>query len=121
MSFLWFNAFPAKIFMGDVGSLALGAVIGVLAMMFAMPVILILSGMIFIVETVSVIIQVYVFKKSGGKRRFFLMAPIHHHFEKLGICETGMEKSRAAEDSWDVYKDQERFTRSTCPKKSKLI
>lgn len=87
MSFLWFNAFPAKIFMGDVGSLALGAVIGVLAMMFAMPVILIFSGMIFIVETVSVIIQVYVFKKSGGKRRFFLMAPIHHHFEKLGIPE----------------------------------
>ena len=87
MSFLLFNAFPAKIFMGDVGSLALGAVIGVLAMMFAMPVILIFSGMIFIVETVSVIIQVYVFKKTDGKRRFFLMAPIHHHFEKLGIHE----------------------------------
>jgi phospho-N-acetylmuramoyl-pentapeptide-transferase len=87
LSFFWFNSFPAKIFMGDVGSLALGATIGVLAMMFAMPIVLIFSGMIFVVEAVSVMLQVYFFRKSDGKRRLFLMAPIHHHFEKLGIHE----------------------------------
>ena len=86
-SFLCLNSFPAKIFMGDVGSLALGALIGVIALMFAMPLVLVIAGIVMVAEVISVIIQVYFFKKSGGKRRFFLMTPIHHHFEKLGFHE----------------------------------
>ena len=90
LSFFWFNNFPARIFMGDVGSLALGALIGVIALMFSLPILLIFSGMILIVETISVIIQIYVFKKTKGQRRFFLMTPIHHHFEKQNIHENNI-------------------------------
>jgi phospho-N-acetylmuramoyl-pentapeptide-transferase len=86
-SFLWFNSFPAKIFMGDVGSLALGAMLGVISLLFALPLVLIISGIVMVAETISVIIQVYYFRKTKGQRRFFLMAPLHHHFEKLGIHE----------------------------------
>jgi phospho-N-acetylmuramoyl-pentapeptide-transferase len=87
ISFLLFNAFPAKIFMGDVGSLALGSLIGVVSVMFGLQIILVFSGIVLVIETISVIIQVFVYKKTDGKRRLFLMAPIHHHFEKLGIHE----------------------------------
>lgn len=86
-SFFWFNSFPARIFMGDVGSLALGSVIGVTALLLSIPLVLIVSGIIMVIEGASVIIQIYSYKRSGGKKRFFLMAPIHHHFEKLGFHE----------------------------------
>lgn len=93
LSFFWFNNFPAKIFMGDAGSLAFGALIGVVALMLSLPILLIFSGIILVIETLSVIIQVYVFKKSKGKRRFFLMTPIHHHFEKQNIHENNITQA----------------------------
>jgi phospho-N-acetylmuramoyl-pentapeptide-transferase len=83
LGFLWFNAYPAEIFMGDVGSLALGAVIGLLAVMVRQELILVLIGGIFVAETVSVILQVASFKLRKGKR-IFKMAPLHHHFELKG-------------------------------------
>lgn len=86
MGFLWFNCYPAQVFMGDVGSLALGAVLGVLAVMVRQELLLVLMGAIFVVETLSVIIQVGSFKLRG--KRVFKMAPIHHHFELLGWPET---------------------------------
>lgn len=86
MGFLWFNCYPAQVFMGDVGSLSLGAVLGVLAVMVRQELLLILMGAIFVVETLSVIIQVGSFKLRG--KRVFKMAPIHHHFELLGWPET---------------------------------
>lgn len=90
LSFFWFNNFPAKIFMGDVGSLAFGALIGVVSLMLSLPILLIFSCIILIIETVSVIIQVYFYKKTKGQRRFFLMTPIHHHFEKQNIHENNI-------------------------------
>ena len=87
MGFLLFNVFPAKVFMGDTGSLALGGFVAGTAYMLQMPLFLILVGLIFLIEVASVIIQVTYFKKTGGKR-FFKMAPIHHHFELCGWSET---------------------------------
>jgi len=86
LGFLWFNAYPAQVFMGDVGSLALGSVIGVLAVMVRQELLLAVMGGIFVIETLSVMIQVGSFKIRG--KRVFKMAPIHHHFELLGWPET---------------------------------
>ncbi|MBN2725228.1 MAG: phospho-N-acetylmuramoyl-pentapeptide-transferase [Deltaproteobacteria bacterium] len=86
IGFLWYNTYPASVFMGDVGSLALGGGIGSLAVITKNEFVLLLSGGIFVMEALSVIIQVFYFKVSGGKR-IFLMAPIHHHFEKKGWAE----------------------------------
>jgi len=82
LGFLWFNASPAQLFMGDVGSLALGGALGTIAVLIRQEFLLALVGGIFVIETLSVIIQVVWFKLTGN--RVFLMAPIHHHFEKLG-------------------------------------
>ncbi|OMH40465.1 phospho-N-acetylmuramoyl-pentapeptide-transferase [Desulfurobacterium indicum] len=86
--FLWFNAYPAEVFMGDVGSLALGALLGTVAVIIKQEFILAIAGGIFVLETLSVIIQRYYFKytrrKFGQGKRVFLMAPLHHHFEKKG-------------------------------------
>jgi phospho-N-acetylmuramoyl-pentapeptide-transferase len=83
--FLWFNTYPAEIFMGDVGSLSLGAILAVIAILIRQEILLFLMGGVFVAETLSVIIQVSYFKRT--KERFFLMAPLHHHFEKKGISE----------------------------------
>ena len=85
LGFLWFNASPAELFMGDVGSLALGGALGTIAVLIRQEILLAVVGGIFVVETMSVIIQVASFKLTG--KRVFLMAPIHHHFEKLGWAE----------------------------------
>lgn len=85
--FLWFNAPKAQVFMGDTGSLALGALLGTIAVMCKHEILLAIVGGVFVIETISVMIQVIYFKKTGGKR-FFRMAPIHHHFEQLGWNET---------------------------------
>lgn len=85
IGFLCFNLKKARIFMGDTGSLALGAVLGVVAVILKHEIVLAIAGIVFVVETVSVIIQVAYFKKTG--KRFFKMAPIHHHFEQLGWSE----------------------------------
>lgn len=87
MGFLLFNVFPARVFMGDTGSLALGGFVAGTAYMLQMPLYIILVGLIYLVEVASVIIQVTYFKKTGGKR-IFKMAPIHHHFELCGWSET---------------------------------
>lgn len=84
VGFLWYNTYPAQLFMGDVGSLSLGGGIGMLGVLTKNEFLSILLGGIFVVEMVSVIIQVSVFKITKGKKRVFLMAPIHHHFEKKG-------------------------------------
>lgn len=89
IGFLWFNAPPAKIFMGDTGSLALGALLGTIAVMTKHEILLAIVGGVFVIEALSVMIQVAYFKKTGGKR-FFKMAPIHHHFEQLGWKETNV-------------------------------
>jgi phospho-N-acetylmuramoyl-pentapeptide-transferase len=86
LGFLWFNAYPAQVFMGDVGSLALGAVLGVMAFIIHQELVLFFMGFIFVIETVSVILQVASFKTRGGKR-IFRMTPIHHHFELAGLHE----------------------------------
>lgn len=83
LGFLWFNAYPAQIFMGDVGSLALGGALGGVAIIIKQEILLAIVGGIFVMEALSVIIQVGYFKMSHGKR-VFLMAPFHHHFEKKG-------------------------------------
>lgn len=85
IGFLWFNLKKARVFMGDTGSLALGAVLGVIAVILKHEIVLAIAGIVFVMETVSVIIQVAYFKKTG--KRFFKMAPIHHHFEQLGWSE----------------------------------
>ncbi|MEG0191008.1 MAG: phospho-N-acetylmuramoyl-pentapeptide-transferase, partial [Lachnospiraceae bacterium] len=85
--FLLFNVYPASVFMGDTGSLALGGFVAATAYMLQMPIFLIIVGFIYVVEVSSVMIQVIYFKKTGGKR-FFKMAPIHHHFELCGWSET---------------------------------
>ncbi len=83
LGFLWFNTYPAQVFMGDVGSLALGAAIGTLAVMTKQEILLILVGGLFVIEVLSVIFQVGYFKMTNG-RRIFRMAPLHHHFELKG-------------------------------------
>ncbi len=92
LGFLWFNAYPAEVFMGDVGALALGAALGAVAVIVRQEIILFLMGGVFVVETLSVAIQVTYFRytksKYGEGRRIFLMAPLHHHYEKKGWKET---------------------------------
>ncbi|MGE4650058.1 MAG: phospho-N-acetylmuramoyl-pentapeptide-transferase [Myxococcota bacterium] len=85
LGFLWFNAPPAQLFMGDVGSLALGGALGAIAVVIRQEILLAVVGGIFVMEALSVIVQVASFKLTG--RRVFLMAPIHHHFEKKGWAE----------------------------------
>ncbi len=87
LGFLWFNAQPAEIFMGDTGSLSLGASLGMLSVITKHEIVLSIIGGLFVIETMSVILQVYYFKFSGGKR-IFKMAPLHHHFEKKGWQES---------------------------------
>jgi phospho-N-acetylmuramoyl-pentapeptide-transferase len=87
LGFLWYNAYPADLFMGDVGSLPLGAILGTVAVMTKQEFVLLLVGGIFVVETLSVIFQVAYFKMTGG-RRIFRMAPLHHHFELKGWPES---------------------------------
>ncbi|WP_408590254.1 phospho-N-acetylmuramoyl-pentapeptide-transferase [Novosphingobium sp.] len=86
LAFLWFNAPPAAVFMGDTGSLALGGTLGVIAVSVHHEIVLAIVGGLFVMEAVSVIIQVFVYKRTG--KRVFLMAPIHHHFEQLGWRES---------------------------------
>lgn len=87
LGFLLFNVYPARVFMGDTGSLALGGFVASSAFMMQMPLFIAVVGLIYLVEVLSVIIQVSYFKKTGGKR-IFKMAPIHHHFELCGWSET---------------------------------
>jgi len=87
MGFLWYNAHPAKVFMGDTGSLAFGGSIGTISVIVKHELVLAIIGGLFVMEAVSVILQVYYFKLTGGKR-IFKMAPLHHHFEKKGWSET---------------------------------
>jgi phospho-N-acetylmuramoyl-pentapeptide-transferase len=83
--FLWFNTYPAEIFMGDVGSLALGAILAVIAIIVRQELLFFLMGGVFVAETLSVILQVGYYKRT--QKRLFLMAPLHHHFEKMGLSE----------------------------------
>ncbi|WP_191603125.1 phospho-N-acetylmuramoyl-pentapeptide-transferase [Marinomonas algicola] len=85
LGFLWFNTYPAQIFMGDVGALALGAALGVIAVIVRQEIVLFIMGGVFVMETISVILQVASYKLT--KRRIFRMAPIHHHFELKGWAE----------------------------------
>ena len=87
MGFLLYNAYPAKVFMGDTGSLALGGFVAGTAYMMQMPLYILIVGLIYLVEVLSVMLQVFYFKATGGKR-IFKMAPIHHHFELCGWSET---------------------------------
>jgi phospho-N-acetylmuramoyl-pentapeptide-transferase len=87
LGFLWFNAYPAEVFMGDVGALALGAALGTVAVIVRQEIVLLIMGGIFVAETLSVMIQVLYFKWSGGKR-IFRMAPLHHHYELSGWKES---------------------------------
>ena len=82
LGFLWFNAYPAQVFMGDVGALALGAALGIVAVVVRQELVLLIMGGVFVVETLSVIIQVASFKMTG--KRIFKMAPLHHHYELMG-------------------------------------
>jgi phospho-N-acetylmuramoyl-pentapeptide-transferase len=86
LAFLWYNAHPAEMFMGDTGSLAIGGLVGIIALMIHQPFTLIIVGGIFVMEAGSVILQVASFKSRG--KRIFLMSPIHHHFELKGWKET---------------------------------
>jgi len=92
VGFLWYNAHPAEVFMGDTGSLALGGAIGVMAILLKAEFLLVIAGGVFVIEGLSVILQVnwfrYTARRYGEGRRIFRMAPIHHHFEKLGWPET---------------------------------
>ena len=85
LGFLWFNTYPAQVFMGDIGALALGAALGVVAVMVRQEIVLFVMGGVFVLETVSVILQVASFRLTG--KRIFRMAPIHHHFELKGWAE----------------------------------
>ena len=87
LGFLLFNVYPARVFMGDTGSLALGGFVAASAYMMELPLFIPIVGLIYLVEVLSVILQVAYFKKTGGKR-IFKMAPIHHHFELCGWSET---------------------------------
>jgi phospho-N-acetylmuramoyl-pentapeptide-transferase len=82
LGFLWFNAYPAQVFMGDVGALALGAALGLVAVLVRQELVFLIMSGVFVMETVSVILQVASFKLTG--RRIFRMAPLHHHFELKG-------------------------------------
>ncbi len=92
LGFLWFNAYPAEVFMGDVGALALGAALGVVAVIVRQEIVLFIMGGVFVMETLSVAAQVSYFKftkyKTGTGKRIFLMAPLHHHYEQKGWKET---------------------------------
>ena len=92
LGFLWFNAYPAEVFMGDVGALALGAALGTVAVILRQEIVLVIMGGVFVVETLSVMLQVGYFKytrmKFGEGRRILRMAPLHHHFEQSGWKET---------------------------------
>lgn len=85
LGFLWFNTYPADVFMGDVGSLALGAILSVITIIVRQEILLLIMGGVFVIETLSVMIQVAWYKRT--KTRIFLMAPLHHHFEKQGMSE----------------------------------
>ena len=85
LGFLWYNAYPADIFMGDVGSLALGGALGTVAVLIKQELLLLIVGGVFVAEALSVIIQVFSFRMTG--RRVFKMAPLHHHFELQGWSE----------------------------------
>jgi phospho-N-acetylmuramoyl-pentapeptide-transferase len=87
LGFLWFNAYPAEVFMGDVGALALGAALGTIAVIVRQEIVLFIMGGVFVAETLSVMIQVIYFKATGGKR-IFRMAPLHHHYELEGWKES---------------------------------
>ncbi|TAH49506.1 MAG: phospho-N-acetylmuramoyl-pentapeptide-transferase [Betaproteobacteria bacterium] len=87
LGFLWFNAYPAEVFMGDVGALALGAALGTIAVVVRQEIVLFIMGGLFVAETLSVMVQVLYFKATGGKR-IFRMAPLHHHYELGGWKET---------------------------------
>jgi phospho-N-acetylmuramoyl-pentapeptide-transferase len=88
MGFLWFNCFPAKVFMGDTGSLALGGLIGYVSIVIRQELMLFLVGGVFVIEALSVLLQVGYFKytrrRYGTGRRIFLMSPLHHHYQKKG-------------------------------------
>ena len=92
LGFLWFNCHPAQVFMGDTGSLALGGSLGVIAVLIHQPFVLVIAGGVFVIEAISVIVQTSWFKYTRGKygegKRIFLMAPLHHHFEKKGWHES---------------------------------
>jgi len=88
LAFLIFNVYPAKVFMGDTGALMMGAVLTGLALIFGNIWILLPFGFVYVIETVSVILQVTWFKRTH--QRLFLMAPLHHHFEKLGVSESSV-------------------------------
>ena len=92
LGFLWYNCHPARVFMGDTGSLALGGALGIIAVLIHQPLMLVIAGGVFVAEAMSVIIQTGYFKytkrKFGAGQRVFLMAPLHHHFEKKGWHET---------------------------------
>jgi phospho-N-acetylmuramoyl-pentapeptide-transferase len=85
LGFLWFNSYPAQVFMGDVGALAIGASLGTIAVIVRQEIVLFVMGGVFVLETVSVMLQVASFKLTG--KRIFRMAPIHHHFELKGWAE----------------------------------
>jgi phospho-N-acetylmuramoyl-pentapeptide-transferase len=85
LGFLWFNTYPAQVFMGDIGALALGAALGVVAVIVRQEIVLLIMGGVFVMETVSVMLQVASYKLTG--KRIFRMAPIHHHFELKGWAE----------------------------------
>ena len=87
LGFLWFNAYPAEVFMGDVGALALGAALGTIAVIVRQEIVLFIMGGVFVAETLSVMLQVLYFKATGGKR-IFRMAPLHHHYELEGWKES---------------------------------
>jgi len=92
LGFLWFNCHPAQMFMGDTGSLALGGVLGIIAVLIHQPLVLVIAGGVFVVEAVSVLLQTVWFKytrhRTGTGQRVLLMAPLHHHFEKKGWYES---------------------------------
>jgi phospho-N-acetylmuramoyl-pentapeptide-transferase len=92
LGFLWFNCHPAQVFMGDTGSLALGGALGIVAVLIHQPLVLVIAGGVFVMEAVSVILQTgwfrYTKRRYGTGERIFLMAPIHHHFEKKGWYES---------------------------------
>jgi phospho-N-acetylmuramoyl-pentapeptide-transferase len=92
LGFLWFNCHPAQVFMGDTGSLALGGALGIIAVLIHQPLVLVIAGGVFVAEAASVMLQTGYFKytrrRYGTGRRIFLMAPLHHHFEKKGWHES---------------------------------
>src|SRR5258708_23826311 len=87
IGFVWFNAYPAEVFMGDVGGLSLGAALGTVAVIVRQEIVLFIMGGVFVAETLSVMLQVFYYKWSGGKR-IFRMAPLHHHYELEGWKES---------------------------------